>query len=187
MATTTNSIMLRDGSGAGAPRRGPRTRARCGAQRLRSAKYFRCSPKDGERGRRLTERAWRLWSEMMQQEDVCDAGDRRAAGAADRRLRDLLPDAGIAVRVRTATRRSARPPTSRRRQAGDVARANAPSRRSQAGHGRADQGKGRRRRRMRRDVATDLLATQDAPKTEAPTPAPEQDLDVARNVRRPSR
>ena len=48
-----------------------------------------------------------------EQEDVCDAGDRRAAGAADRRLHDLLPDEGIRRSRSNPTPRSARPPTSR--------------------------------------------------------------------------
>ena len=70
----------------------------------------------------------------MQQENVCDAGDRRPGGAADRRLHDLLPDGGFAVRVRTRhqDRRD-------RRQAGRTRRPRAHRRsdRHQAGRRRA--------------------------------------------------
>ena len=95
---------LRRTSGAGSRRRGEGPRACRRHAGVRREKYFTRPPKDRQGRLRLTDRAQKLWREMMQKKLLRHAGAGRARRAADRRLRHLLPDGGIAVQFRRRTR-----------------------------------------------------------------------------------
>ena len=181
--------LLRDGP-VPTPRDAARERALDAALSAYDLQNTSAAPQGTASGRRLTERAWRLWSEMMNKKMYRDAGDRRAAGSADRRLRDLLHDEGFAVRVRAGheDRRDCREagPTSTSRSTSPSA--NAPKSRSTS---RPRSCRPRKRpttkATLSRDVGTDLLKRPDAPKTEIAVDACSRAGSRRHAWRRPSR
>ena len=177
-----------------APRAEARARAlkpQCGVRRLRSQKYFRRHPKERRAGNRLTDRAWRLWREMMNKKMYATPaiagllalpiagyttyylmqGIARSISAAGQEF-GQTGDNGARGAMSASRRRSSRSRPSDRR--------SSPKKKDEAESGE-----------LTRDLTTDLPGR----RSEAPTDRrarricrarQEQDLDAARHRRRPS-
>ena len=136
-------------------------------------------PKDRQSGLRLTERARRLWREMMKR-NLCDAGDCRALALPIAGYATLLHDGGTAVPVRPRRREDHR----------EAGRQSQRERTERPSSSRSPSEAGKRRRPTtkaeRRDVATDAARrTSTPPKPRAQRrPGPEQDPDGMRQPRR---
>ena len=107
------------------------------------------------------------------------------SGSADRRLHDLLPDAGFAVRVRSGQKIGETGRQAGRRQHAERTERQSPASKAETLKDKKADDEGE----FSRDVATDLLAKPaNAPKTGCGgTPAPEQDPTPRATWRRPSR
>jgi Ca-activated chloride channel homolog len=162
------------------PREAARERALDAALSAYDLQNTSAAPQGSESGNRLTERAWRLWSEMMNKKMYATpaiagllalpiAGyttyymmqDSPFAFGPDKKIGETTEKQGdVSTRERT-----------------DLSVAK-PARTEQLKDKKADD-----ESELGRDVTTDMLAKENAPKTEAEaTTAPEQDQDAARNI-----
>ena len=176
--------LLRDGPVL-APRDGARERAVNAALSAYDLQNTSAASQGSDSGRRLTERAWRLWSEMMNKKMYATPA---IAGLL------ALPMAGYAAYYMMQDSPFAFDPE---KKIGETTEKQGPEKlgrvsereRTELPVGKPAQVEALKDKKaddegeLRRDVTTDLLAQQNAPKTEAATtPVPEQDVDAARNV-----
>ena len=167
------------------PRDGARQRALDAALSAYDLQNTSAVAQGSDSGRRLTERAWRLWSEMMNRKMYATPA---IAGLL------ALPMAGYATYYMMQDSPFAFDPE---KKIGETTEKQGPEKLGEVSErerneqpvgkpAKIEQLKDKKANdegELRRDVSTDLLAKQEAPKSEAAaTPAPEQDVDAARNV-----
>ena len=95
-----NELKRLGGLQAPAPSAEAKARALAAAMQAFDEKNIASASQGSESRLRLTDRAQKIWREMMQKKLLAAPATRRVGRAADRRLRHLLPDGGLTLQFR---------------------------------------------------------------------------------------